>query len=295
MTRYKLILNPVAGRGRAESLLPVALRRLDALGIVPDVSRTQYHLHAVDLAKQAVADGYDVILAMGGDGTSNEILNGLMASYDGNPVGTLGVLPVGSGNDLCIAIDWPTDLEQACRRLAAGERRLIDVGRVNGRYFGNAVGIGFDAIANIEAAKIRFLRGTPLYLLAVLRTLLLHYQSPLTRITRDGVVETQPVLMASVANGPRYGGGFWVAPDARSDDGLFELLIAGHVNRLRILALLPHFLKGTHVGKDPIRMFQARHVILESDTEVWAHADGEMFSASRLEFEMVPSALWVSH
>ena len=293
MTRYKLVLNPVAGRGRAESLLPVALGYLNQAGIVPDVCRTRHHLHAVELTKQAVADGYDVILAMGGDGTTNEVLNGLMASHLGDPVGTLGVLPVGSGNDFCIAIDWPTDLETACQRLAIGKRRLIDVGKLNDRYFGNAVGIGFDAIANIEAAKIRFLRGTPLYLLAVLKTLLLHYQSPLTRITRDGHVETQPVLMASVANGPRYGGGFWVAPDAKPDDGLFELLIADHVNRLQILALLPHFLKGTHVDKKPIRMLQARHVILECDSVLYAHIDGEIFSGSRLEFEIFPSALWV--
>ena len=293
LARYRLILNPLAGRGRAEGLLPLALELLQQSGIRPDLVRTSHHLHAIELSKQAVAEGYDVILAMGGDGTTNEVINGLMASYEGQPVGTLGVIPVGSGNDFCVAIDWPTDLAKACERIGRGQRRLVDVGKLNNRYFGNAVGIGFDAIANIEAAKIRFLRGTPLYLLAVLRTLLLHYQAPLTRITYDGHVETQPVLMASVANGPRYGGGFWVAPEAKSDDGLFEFLVAGHVNRLRILALLPHFLKGTHVGKEPIRMRQAKHVILESEATLYTHVDGEIYSGNRLEFQMFPSALRV--
>jgi len=295
LSRFKLIVNPQAGRGQAERLLPVALDCLGRVGIAPDVSRTEWPLQAVELAKEAVADGYDVILSMGGDGTTNEVINGLMAEYSGEPVGPLGIIPAGSGNDFCLAINWPVDLEEACQRIAGNKRRLVDVGRINDRYFGNVAGVGFDAIANIEAVKIRFLRGTPLYLLAVLKTLLLHYGAPMMTITYDDHVITQPALMISVANGPRYGGGFWVAPDAIADDGRFELLIADYVSRLGILGLIPHFLKGTHVGKKPIHMAQARHVILEADVPLYAHTDGEMYldGGNRLEFELFPRALWV--
>jgi YegS/Rv2252/BmrU family lipid kinase len=293
LSKAKLILNPMAGRGRAEGLLPIALAGLRRAGFDPDVARTKHHRHAILLAEQAVAEGYDTIFAMGGDGTTNEVLNGLMSSYAGEAVGILGVLPVGSGNDFCKAIDWPTELPAACERLLISEPQLIDIGQVNDRYFGNGVGVGFDAIANIEAAKIRFLRGTPLYLLAVLKTLLLHYCSPPTQIILDGQRTCQRLLMASVTNGPCYGGGFWVTPEAKPDDGLFEVLIASHINRLRILALLPHFLRGTHVDKRPIHMAQARHVVLESDTTLYAHVDGEIYSNNRLEFHMLPAALRV--
>ncbi len=295
MVKCKLILNPLAGRGRAPNQLSVALDELGKGGIVPDVVRTERHLHAVELARQARAEGYEIILAMGGDGTSNEVLNGLMSGYDGEPVGTLGVVPVGSGNDFCVAIDWPSDVREACRRIVRGERRLIDVARLNDRYFGNGVGVGFDAIANIEALRIRFLRGMPLYLLAVLRTLLLRYGAPVTRIHCDGQTFEQPLLMASVTNGPRYGGGFWVTPEAKPDDGYLEFLTAGYVSRLRILSLLPRFLNGTHVGHKPIEMRRGRHIVLESDAELYAHVDGEIYSAQRLDFQILPSALWVLH
>jgi len=291
--KCKLILNPLAGRGRAEGELPAVLEELAKGGIRPDIIRTERHLHAVELARRARAEGYELILSMGGDGTTNEVLNGLMSGYAGEAVGTLGVVPVGSGNDFCAAIDWPSDVRQACQRIVRGERRLIDVARLNDRYFGNGVGVGFDAIANIEAARIRFLRGMPLYLLAVLRTLLLRYGAPLTRITCDELSFEMPLLMSSVTNGPRYGGGFWVTPAAQPDDGYLEFLTAGYVSRLRILALLPHFMKGTHVGRKPIEMRRGRHIVLESDAELYAHVDGEIYSAKRLEFQILPAALWV--
>lgn len=293
MPRSVLILNPLAGRGRAEGMLSEALEALQAIGVAPDIKRTHRHLHAIEIARQAMLDGYELVLAMGGDGTANEVANGMMSTYQGKPVGTLGILPVGSGNDFCKAIKWPSDLTQAGAKLDLGQRRLIDVGKLNERFFINGVGVGFDAVANIEAAKIRFLRGTPLYLLAVLRTLLLHYGAPLTRATIDGYELHKPILMASVTNGPCYGGGFWVTPDAQPDDGLFDVLIADHVNRLRILGLLPHFLQGTHTDKKPIYMTRGRHVILESADTLYAHIDGEIYSNNRLEFTLLPNALWV--
>lgn len=289
----KLIVNPIAGRGQSAKLLPHVLYRLAQSGVEPDVAWTEHRLHAVELARQAVAEGYDIILAMGGDGTTNEVINGLMAGYRGEPVGTLGILPAGSGNDFCIATGWPTDLDEACQRIAEGRQRLVDIGKVNGRYFGNVAGMGFDAIANVEATKIRFLRGTPLYLVAVLKTLLLHYAAPMTTIFYDGQAVTQPMLMIAVTNGPRYGGGFWIAPEAMADDGLFELFYADYVTRLGILRLIPHILKGTHVDKKPVHMTRACRIAIQCEVPLYAHVDGELYldGGNRFEFEMLHRAL----
>ena len=301
MSRFKLIVNPLAGFGAAESLLPIVLDELRQQGITPDVSRTEYRAHAIELAEQAVADGYDTILAMGGDGTTNEVVNGLMTHYRGQPVGTLGVIPAGNGNDFCFGINWPTDARQACRRIASAQRRLIDIGKINDRYFVNVAGVGFDTTVTIEAFKIRdvpglgFLRGLPLYLLAIFKTLLLNYKAPMTTIQYDDHILTQATLMASVANGRRYGGGFLVAPQAAPDDGLFDLVVASYFTRLGILKILPHFMKGTHIGKKGIYATQGRHIVLEGDLAAAAQIDGEIYESDskRLEIDLVPKSLWV--
>jgi len=300
VSRYKLILNPLAGLGKAERLLPDVLTALAARGIIPDVVRTERRWHAAELAQQAITDGYDTILSMGGDGTTNEVVNGMMTHRDHQPVGTLGIIPAGSGNDFRIAIDWPDDIAGVAERIARGNRRLIDVGRINERYFVNVAGVGFDTTVTVEATKIReiapgVLRGLPLYMMAIFKTLLLNYQAPMTTIQFDDQTIRQPTLMASVANGRRYGGGFLVAPEAQADDGLFDLLVAGYVNRPGILRLLPHFMKGTHVGKKPIYMTRARHVILEAPDPVVAQIDGEIYQngGCRIELEVLPQSLWI--
>ena len=301
MSRFKLIMNPAAGTGGTESLLPIVLDELRQGGITPHVSRTECPKHAIELAKQAVADGYDTILAMGGDGTTNEVVNGLMSHYHGEPMGTLGIIPVGGGNDFCAAINWPADVRQACRRLASAQRRLIDIGKINERYFVNVAGAGFDTTVSVEAYKMRempglsSLRGFPLYLLAVFKTLFLNYKIPVTTIRHDDQVLVQPTLMIAVANGPRYGGGFLIAPQATADDGLFDVCVAGYLNRLGILKLLPHVMKGTHVGKKQVLMLRARRVALEGDLATCAQVDGELYpnDSGSFVFELLPKSLWV--
>jgi YegS/Rv2252/BmrU family lipid kinase len=301
LARYKLIVNPLAGIGNGEKQLPAVLSELARVGIVPDVVRTERHLHAVELARQALADGYDTILAMGGDGTFNEVLNGMMSHYKGEPLGALGIIPAGSGNDFRVAIDWPVEVAEVCQRIASGSRRLIDVGKMNDRYFLNVAGFGFDTNVSVEAFKLRevralaFLKGLPLYFLAILKTLLLNYDIPATTIHHDEQTLSQPTLMTAVANGLRYGGGFLIAPSASADDGLFDLVVAGNINRLGILKLIPHLMKGTHIGKKDIYATRARHIIAETAKPITAQIDGEIYrdGRNRLEFSLLPKTLWI--
>jgi diacylglycerol kinase (ATP) len=303
MPRYKIIVNPVAGRGAGERTISQIEQVLKGYGLDFDLVRTERPWQAADLAQEAVAAGYDSVVAVGGDGTANEVLNGLMrAKQAGMGTCVMGMLCVGRGNDFAYGVGIPTDLEAGFQALDQGHRRTIDVGRVvgglypEGRYFGNGIGIGFDAVVGFEAVKMTWLHGFPSYLVAVLKTVFLYYKAPLTTIEYEGQTITQPSLMISVMNGRRMGGGFMMAPEGQPDDGLFDLCIARQVSRARIFGLIPHFLRGTQATQEPIRTGRARRVVVTAVEGVLpAHADGETLCTDgrRLELELLPRQIEV--
>jgi len=296
----KVILNPAAGRGYADRVEAELRCCLRAEGLDFDLTRTTASGHAAELAERAVADGFEVVVAAGGDGTTHEVVNGLMAASGGREAGTLGAVPIGSGSDFANNVGIPSDLRAACRRLAQGRVRLVDVSRiaVDGRsagYFDNTVNIGFGGVVTREALKVKRLRGLALYLPVVLKTIFLYYKaSPVTVEYDDRVLETSAVMVA-VANGPREGGGFFVAPGARLDDGLLDLCVAQEMGRVAMLAIVPRFMNGTHVGHEKITMLRAGKVTISSPEDLIAHADGEMLCtvAHRLEFDLLPRRLRV--
>ncbi len=298
MEPIKVILNPAAGRGYGARAEPLVRQCLEAQGLSFDLIRTKGPWHAAELAEQAARDGFHTVIAAGGDGTANEIINGLMAASQNGPVPRMGVIPAGSGSDFASGIGLTDDLQEACRRLTCNHRRSIDIGRVtvagqDPRYFGNIVGVGFDGAVLIETLKMKRIRGLTLYLLAVLKTIFLNFKAPLTTVVYDGEEMSLPAMLVAVANGPREGGGFYIAPQAAVDDGLFDICIANQVDRLTILRLLPHFLKGTHVDLAPITMVQARHVSISSPEGLIAHVDGEVLctDAPWIKCEILPGAL----
>ncbi len=296
MGAIRLIVNPVAGRGHTARVEPYIRRIFEGLGVSFDVQHTSAPLEATALAERASLEGCPLVVAVGGDGTVNEVLNGLARAHaNGGPLGTLGVIPTGSGNDFEYMLRTADGLESACRRLAEGKARLIDIGRIGDRYFANGVGIGFDAAVNIASRKYHWLRGLPLYLLAVLETTFVSYRAPTVTIDYDGQVSTAPMLMISVTNGRRFGGGFLVTPQAEMDDGLLDLCLAREVGRLGILGMIPHFIRGTHIDKPPVKMARARRVVVTSSDNLPAHVDGEIYctDAHRLEIEILPRRLQV--
>lgn len=298
MTKYKIIVNPIANRGGGERVIPEIRSRLSGHGLDYDLVLTERPWHAAELAQEAAAAGYDPVVAVGGDGTANEVLNGLMRARQGDSGKcAMGILSVGRGNDFAYGMGIPLDLDAGCQVLAQGYRRPIDVGRVagglypEGRYFGNGVGIGFDAVVGFEAAKMTWLSGFPSYLVAVLKTVFLYYKAPLAAIEYDGQTLTQPSLMISVMNGQRMGGGFMMAPKGKPDDGLFDLCIAREVSRARIFGLIPHFLRGTQATQEPIHTGRTRSIVVTATKGTLpAHADGETLciDGRRLELELLP-------
>lgn len=303
MPRHKIIVNPTSGRGMGEQSYPLIDAELEKNGLDYEMVRTDFQGHAVELAQEAADDGFDVVVAAGGDGTLNEVVNGLMSvGSDRDERPALSVIPIGRGNDFCFGVDIPVDIAAVCQLLAGGECRWIDVGLVKGgdypegRYFGNGVGIGFDAVVGFEALKLKRLSGFPSYIVAALKTILLYYQAPEVKIEMNGNSHTQPALMVSIMNGRRLGGGFMMAPEGRMDDGVFDLVIAGQVSRPGILALLPRFMMGTQAGHPAVTIDSMDRIIVTAMEGVLpAHADGETLSTAgqELEISILPLALRV--
>ena len=300
MQPIRIILNPVAGRGRGNRVETELRRHLERNGIEFDLVRTEGTWHAAELAEQASREGVEIVVAAGGDGTCHEVVNGLISAAGDEQAGTLGIIPIGSGCDFSFTAGVPSGLEEACHRLAHGQARVLDVGRLTlddgpPRYFDNTIGIGFDGVVTVEARKVKWLRGLALYLPVVLKTVFLSLRVPMTTIEYDDKVLVQPSLMVCIANGPREGGGFLVAPDAAPDDGLFDLSITREVSRLAMLGLIPHFMSGTHVGREPVTMARARRITVASPDSLVAHVDGEVLclDGHKIECEILPNRLRV--
>ena len=202
----------------------------------------------------------------------------------------------GRGNDFAYGFGIPSGLLPGFQVILEGKHRFMDVGFITGgdypqgRYFGNGVGIGFDAVVGFEAMKLTHLHGFTNYVVAALRTIFLFFNAPLVRIEHDNQVITQPSLMVSIMNGRRMGGGFMMAPEARTDDGMLDLCIAGQLSRFGILAMIPRFMKGTQATQPQIKTATGIESQRDGTGRSFpAHADGETIcvAGKELQVEMI--------
>jgi len=300
--KYYVIVNPTSGRGLGEKSVPQIETSLRENGLDFKLVRTERMWHAAELAEGAARDGYDVIVCASGDGTINESINGIMkARKDGFTKSAFTAISIGTGNDFSGGTGIPTTLNDSLRSLVANKRKKIDIGLVTGgdypegRYFGNGIGVGFDAAVGNEAIKVRWTRGLPAYLIGVIKTVFLYYNPAQVEIVLDEKeVIKQVSLMISVMNGRRMGGGFQMAPESQPDDGFFDLCIAETASKGRILAMIPHFIRGTQKSLPEIQMKRAKKVSIRSlDRTFPAHADGEFIclDGSSLTLELLPREL----
>ena len=296
-----VILNPTSGRGYAKKILPRLEQLLHASNLDFSLLLSERPLHAAELAESAARLNVDMIIAAGGDGTINEIINGLMrARLDGFTTSALGVLSIGTGNDFAASLGLPQKLEDAVNAIAKNTRRLVDIGLLKGctipegRYFANCVGIGFDAAGGILAEKITWAKGLLAYLIAALQNIFIYYKAPTLNIQLDTETIHMPSLLVSIMNGKRIGGGFWTAPGASADDGQFDLCIAEEVSRGRMLTLLPHFLKGTQFSQPEVRLKRSSKVtITATKGSMPIQADGEILDGAcqEVSIEILPRQL----
>jgi diacylglycerol kinase (ATP) len=281
MTRYKIILNPTAGKGNGLKVRPTIENILTKYGLEYDIDVTGYPEHATELAYKAAENGYDVVVAAGGDGTANEVLNGLMKfKLAGKKCPVMAVLPVGRGNDFAFGVGIPIGLQESCDLLASKLKKKIDIGKVTGGlypqglYFGNGVGIGFDAVVGFVAARGK-LTGMLSYLVAAVKTIFVYFKPPLLDIVLDNKTFQMPALMVSIMNGRRMGGGFMMAPDAKPNDGTFDLLLVRQVPQMAMFGIMLKIMKGTQASDPAVSTAQSKKVIVKaSKGSIPAHADG---------------------
>ena len=303
MPKYttKLIVNPNADLGRAwqkaSDLRPI----VEELGGA-DWSGTVYPTHAVELARQAGLDGYQLVVAVGGDGTVHEVINGLMqVPPEQRP--RLGVVPLGSGNDFSHAMKMDARPAYAMRQVMTGQPHPIDVGRLvdgHGRqeYFNNTLGIGFDATVTIRLRNFSMVRGFLIYFIAVLQTIILNHDAPRMQVATDRESWDEEMLMLVLCNGGREGGGFLVAPEARPDDQVLHYAAVRRVSRPMMIRLVPEVMKGTHGRFPQVRMGQFARMSLQADRPLFIHIDGEIFAGfgvdiRKLDIETLPEAIEV--
>ncbi len=294
------IVNPIAGSGRAGSMAPRLEAWLKDHGTEARILETRERGHAERLAAAAADLGHDRVIAVGGDGTIQEVLNGLLASGVG-AVPAVGVVVAGRGNDVARSVHLPVD-PIACLPIALGSTmQPFDVGLAASedgrrRYFGAAGGVGFDAaVAYTMAVQRRFwMRGEAGYFLATLNELRRHHNSRLqVTLTGDGVdrVVSQRFLFVAFANGPFYGGGMQICPGAETDDGLFDVCLVGDLSRLAALRELPGIYHAKHLKNPKVEIVHARTVRIEGDTQTRVHLDGEPFGNVPLEVTMLAGAV----
>jgi diacylglycerol kinase (ATP) len=303
------IVNPAAGRGRGASALRRLRVALDALNFPAEIIRTDRPGAAEDTAAVAVRRGCAPIIAVGGDGTVHEVVNGLLGGRAVGPPGpgrgpeqsggpdparipAFGVIPTGSGNDFARAMGLRAEVESAVRAILDSPPLRIDVGQFRERFFLNAASVGFDAeVAAVAEKGGSLLRsvGPLLYPLALLRALPRYCLRDL-QIELDGKLLKRRALLVAIANGPRYGGGFRICPKADPGDGMLDVCVIGDLSLARAVRLLPRLRAGTHVGAAEVEHYRARAVRI-SGSEAPVQLDGEPCGMAPASFQVVPAAL----
>jgi YegS/Rv2252/BmrU family lipid kinase len=299
--RHLVILNPIAGKGKAAERRPEIEALLAGRTIDYEIRLTTGVWHAAELAREAAREGFEVVVAAGGDGTVNEVINGLMLAHArGDSIPTMGVLSVGRGNDFSYGADVPADLADCVDLIAAGTMRPMDVGLIaggdypEGRYFGNGIGVGFDTIVGLEAAKMKRVHGFMAYVFGAARTFVMYPAAPAVRLVHDAGDIVQKSHQISIMNGKRMGGTFFMAPHSSNHDGLLDLCMAEELSRGEMVGLMLRYIKGTQAEHPKIKTARSsRFEISAPEGGLVVHADGETIctNGTSLAVECLPGRI----
>ncbi len=294
MDKLKVILNPYGGslnRAAKQARVEQALRQAN---LDFDLVVTQAPGHAVELSREAKQAGWPVIVAAGGDGLMNEVVNGLMQAAGEGEAGILGLIPLGTANDLLIGLQLPADITTACQRLTAGQTRLIDVGQVNDRFFVNNSGLGLEAMVTLAHNRLHRVGGKLRYLIAALQTVMAA-KSWTMRLDWDNCSFDGPLSLVSVGNGCRTGGSFYLTPHAVIDDGLFDFAFVSQLNRWQMMRLLPQTFNGAHLSHPLVVCRRTASLTVTASPPTALHADGEILAenATQIRYRLIPAKLRV--
>jgi YegS/Rv2252/BmrU family lipid kinase len=300
-----IILNPIAGKGKAIKAYPRIENFLKKAGVDFEIVLTEKPGHALEIARGGgtLADAADTItVAAGGDGTCNEVVNGLLTRQSGANANKplLGILPIGRGNDFAYSAQMPHEIDKALEILLEGATIPLDIGLVHGgffpdgRYFVNGIGIGFDTKVGFEAAKMN-IHSSLGYVFGAVVTVAKFEPSPVLEIHHDSETFIEPSAIVSIVNGRRMGGSFFMGPDALLNDGLLDFCVIKHPrSRRRLISIVLKYFKGTQTECGEATYGRGVHFFLKAlQGGMSAHCDGETvcFDGKKLTITCIPNAI----
>jgi diacylglycerol kinase (ATP) len=294
----RLIVNPAAGAGRTAKKWPHIKELLKNAGLHFEHDITEAPGHAIELAKSAVNKGYKLVVSVGGDGTINEIVNGIYATGGIKDI-ELGIIGTGTGSDYIRTIGISRHYQESCQHLVNPVKKSVDLGVVEflndgqstKRIFANFAGLGFDAeVVRATTKKFKNLGGKPAYLLGLLSTFAT-YKNRTIHLTLDGQKENRKICTIVMSNGKYGGGSMLIAPNADPCDGLFDVMIIGDVSKPDLLWSLPRIYRGTHLTHPKVTMKRAKFVEIYADNNMSIQADGDLVGEAPARFRVLPSAL----
>lgn len=282
-----LLCNPSAGGGRAARILPRAERALTERGVRFRTEITRDLAHARELAHAAATAG-EVTVTLSGDGLIGCVV-GVLREFPGS---VLGILPGGRGNDTARMLGIPPAIDAACAVVAAGVTRDLDIGDVEGRSFIGIASLGFDSDANRIANEAPARLGRLVYVYGAMRALAA-WQHATFELRLDGEPLSCTGYSVAACNSGRYGGGMLLAPDARLDDGLLDVVLIGAHSKRHFLRTMPRVFRGTHVNHPAVRVLRARELHVDADRPLTVYADGDPIGDTPVTIRVVPHALRV--
>ena len=293
---YSFIVNKVSGNGRAFKIWRRVETLLQEKKLNYLVRFTKTAKHATLLAKELASRGdIKAIVAVGGDGTIHEVINGLAGSNI-----PLGVIPAGSGNDFCRNLEIPLRCERALERILKHERKKIDIGRINDRYFGTVAGIGFDGkvadMINRSSYKklFNFVRLGGVSYIAGVMNVLWTYKPIDVQLTIDQMpYHLTNVWMIAVANSRFYAGGMNICPEADYHDGLFDICVVQHLTKMELIRMFPTVFSGRHIHHPSVNMFRGKEMEVLTESPLMIHGDGETIGQTPAKLTVEPDFLYV--
>lgn len=295
------IVNPVAGAGRTARIWPELRSRLNDSGLKFDSALTSASGHATSLAREALLKGYELIVAVGGDGTVNEVVNGICTDGGEKNV-TLGIISTGTGSDLIRTLGIPRAPLESGRILLSPRKQAIDIGlaefvlggQTARRFFVNFAGVGIDAeIVRATTQRFKRLGDKPAYLAGLMATVF-SYRNVQTSIILDGDVATKKVCEVLVSNGKYGGGSMLVAPEADPADGWLDVMSIKEMSKVELLRCFPTIYKGTHIRNPKVEMKRAKEIEIRPVNPLPLQADGELLGETPVKIRIVPKMLNVA-
>ena len=291
--KWCFILNPTAGGGFGKELLPELEKQLANRSLDATILVTEQHDHAIELSKQSLEKGCSHIIAVGGDGTMNEVARPLI----GQKQVTTGLIPAGTGNDFNQILGFPDRFSLEHWDIFFRQSSIdMDVGEVNGLYFLNGMGLGFDAQVAaenyVEPGEVAKGSGKGKYIWHIVKTLLFYKEGKVTINSRDQMQETD-CFINTISIGRRFAGSFLLTPEAIANDGLLDVCMIKKLNllqRFKILSMVP---KGTHISDRKVDYYQTEHISVDFGKKVPFHVDGELYFDTTFKVGLLPSALHI--